>query len=104
MQKPADSFIKSFRLIGWMEGLSFLLLLGIAMPLKYLADFPEPVKMLGWAHGLLFVLYVGFVVLAKFKLNWTFGQMIMAGAASVIPFGPFIVDKKLLKQDAVKKV
>ena len=104
MQKTADHFIKSFRLIGWMEGLSFLLLLGIAMPLKYLADFPEPVKMLGWAHGLLFMLYLVFVVLAKFKLNWTFGQMFLAGAASVIPFGPFIVDRKLLKQNPARKV
>ncbi|WP_017731418.1 DUF3817 domain-containing protein [Nafulsella turpanensis] len=104
MQKSVDNFTKTFRLVGWMEGLSFLLLLGVAMPLKYLAGIPEPVKMLGWAHGLLFMLYLAYVVLAKFRLNWTFRQMFLAGVASVIPFGPFIVDRKLLKQSAARKV
>lgn len=100
----SENFIRQFRLIGKLEGLSFLLLLGIAMPLKYLAGIPEPVKMIGWAHGLLFILYLLYVAVAKWKLQWTFGQVFLAGLASVIPFGPFVVDKKLLpaKPDSLK--
>lgn len=94
-QTNSDSFIRQFRLIGRLEGLSFLLLLGIAMPLKYLAGIPEPVKVIGWAHGLLFILYLLYVAIAKWKLNWTFGQAFLAALASVVPFGPFVVDRKL---------
>ena len=102
--KNSESFIRQFRLIGTLEGLSFLLLLGIAMPLKYLAGIPEPVKLLGWAHGLLFVLYLLYVASAKWKLQWSYTQMLLAAFASVVPFGPFVVDRKLLakKSGSVK--
>ena len=95
--KNSHSFIRAFRMIGTLEGISFLLLLGIAMPLKYMAGIPEPVKIVGWAHGLLFVLYVGAVVQAKFTLNWSLKQVFFALLASVIPFGPFIIDRQYLK-------
>lgn len=81
-----------------MEGASFLILLAIAMPMKYLLDIPEPVKMIGWAHGLLFVLYVAGVVQAKFTLGWSLKQVFFALVASVVPFGPFIVDRQYLKE------
>lgn len=96
--KNSESFIRRFQFIGTMEGLSFLILLGIAMPLKYMAGIPEPVKFIGWAHGLLFILYLGYVAAARWKLQWTFSQLLLAAAASVVPFGPFIVDKKLLRK------
>lgn len=92
------NFVKQFRIIGAMEGLSFLILLGIAMPLKYMAGIPEPVKYIGWAHGLLFILYLFYVAAARWKLQWTFSQLLLAAVASVVPFGPFIVDRKLLKR------
>ena len=95
--KNVNNFIKAFRMIGTLEGISFLLLLGIGMPLKYMAGIPEVVKVVGWAHGLLFVLYVGAVVQAKFTLNWSIKQVFFALLASVIPFGPFIVDRQYLK-------
>jgi integral membrane protein len=103
-QTNTESFIRQFRVIGNLEGLSFLLLLGVAMPLKYLAGIPEPVKFLGWAHGLLFILYLLYVAGAKWKLGWTFSQLFLAAAASVVPFGPFVVDRKLLpkKTDSLK--
>jgi integral membrane protein len=98
-QTNTESFIRQFRVIGNLEGLSFLLLLGVAMPIKYLAGIPEPVKFLGWAHGLLFILYLLYVAAAKWKLDWTFSQLFLAAAASVVPFGPFVVDKKLLPKN-----
>lgn len=95
--KPTANFIRAFRMIGTMEGISFLVLLGICMPLKYFAGIPEAVKIVGWAHGLLFILYVGAVVQAKFVLNWSYKQVFYALLASVIPFGPFIIDRQYLK-------
>ncbi|GAB4136887.1 MAG: DUF3817 domain-containing protein [Bacteroidia bacterium] len=87
--------MKNLRLIGKIEGISFLLLLGIAMPLKYFAGIPEAVKYTGWAHGILFVLYITAVFLAYSEKKWKFSLLFMALAASVIPLGPFLIDKKL---------
>ena len=53
-----NNSLKSFRIISILEGLSFLILLGIAMPLKYIYDIPEAVQAVGMAHGILFMLYV----------------------------------------------
>ncbi|MEC9073494.1 MAG: DUF3817 domain-containing protein, partial [Myxococcota bacterium] len=52
-----SSSIGRLRLIGWIEGTSYLLLVGVAMPLKYLAGQPMAVKITGWIHGLLFMLF-----------------------------------------------
>jgi integral membrane protein len=91
--------LKLFRTISYIEGLSFLLLLGIAMPLKYMFEMPMPVTVTGWIHGILFILY--FVVLAyvMFVEKWSFVKAVIAAIASVIPFGPFIFDAKLIKQE-----
>ncbi|TXK48612.1 DUF3817 domain-containing protein [Pontibacter qinzhouensis] len=102
--------IGRLRAVGILEGLSFLLLLGIAMPLKYMAGIPEAVKYTGWAHGLLFVLYIGAVMQAAMEHNWSFKKIVISLLASLFPFGPFLIDGKLkeeeqaLNREAVKKV
>ncbi len=101
--QSTKNFVKRFRVIGQMEGASFLIVLGIAMPLKYLLDIPEPVKMVGWAHGLLFILYLIGVGQARFILHWTYKQLFFALVASVIPFGPFIIDRHYLKEEEINK-
>lgn len=88
--------IKLFRGISLLEGVSLLLLLFIAMPLKYIWDSPEYVRMVGMAHGLLFVAYVLFAIMTKFELNWKPKTLLIVFAASIIPFGTFYVDKKYL--------
>lgn len=95
--QSSANFIKQFRLIGTLEGASFLILLLIAMPLKYWAGIPEMVKVVGWAHGVLFVLYLIAVARARFVLKWSVTQVFFALLASVIPFGPFIIDRQYLK-------
>jgi integral membrane protein len=95
----AISQIKRFRIIGLLEGISFLVLLGIGMPLKYIAGIPEVVKVVGWAHGLLFVLFILGVLQVKSILRWSLLQVGAAFLASVIPFGTFILDKKVKKQE-----
>lgn len=88
--------IKIFRGISILEGLSLLILLFIAMPIKYILGDPEYVKHVGMAHGLLFVAYVLFAIMTKFELDWKPKTLLIVFVASVIPFGTFYVDKKYL--------
>ena len=87
--------LRTLRWIGYAEGTSFLLLLGIAMPLKHLADRPEAVLYVGWAHGLLWVLYVLAALRAWIVCRWPVFYFFLAGLASVLPFGPFVFDRWL---------
>lgn len=61
-----------FRLISFIEGLSYLILIFIAMPLKYLAGYPLAVKIVGMAHGVLFILFIIALVMAVKKYKWHF--------------------------------
>lgn len=92
--------LKSFRIISYLEGLSFLLLLGIAMPLKYLFDMPMAVTVTGTLHGILFILYLVIVAYIMITLRWSIVKGLLAVVASVVPFGPFIFDAKLIKPQA----
>ncbi|MFD0679874.1 MULTISPECIES: DUF3817 domain-containing protein [unclassified Paenibacillus] len=87
-----------FRLIGLYEGISFILLLGIAMPLKYYAGFPQPVKIIGMLHGLLFVLYILTLAHVTLTNRWSFLRVIGALIASLLPFGTFVLDARLRRQ------
>lgn len=92
--------LKSFRLISIFEGISFLVLLGIAMPLKYVAEIEageEIVRVVGMIHGLLFILYVFGSFIMKQKLNWSFQTLLIVILCSVLPFGPFYAERKYLK-------
>jgi integral membrane protein len=101
-----DKFLKTslgrFRLIGILEGISYLALLGIAMPLKYFADMPTAVKYPGWVHGLLFVLYIYMLIQVAIEHRWSFKKFFLGGLASILPFGPFVLDAMLLKQMQAK--
>lgn len=98
MKKEFSGSIGWLRLIGIAEGISLLLLMGIAMPLKYLAGKPEAVKYTGWIHGLLFVLFMATVMFVYFQKSWPFKRVIIAFIAAFLPFGTFIYDKWLKKQ------
>ena len=97
-----SSLLKSvmgrFRLVALCEGVSFILLLFIAMPLKYLGGMPAPVKYLGWMHGILFVLYMIFLGLVWLQYKWSFKKVVGAFLASIIPFGTFVLDRRLQKE------
>lgn len=83
-----------FRIISLLEGVSYLLLLFIATPIKYLQGNPEYVKILGMPHGILFMLYVVLAILIIKKMNWTLKTVGIVLVASIIPFGTFYIDKK----------
>ncbi|MFC4301909.1 DUF3817 domain-containing protein [Cohnella boryungensis] len=83
------------RFIGIFEAASFLILLLIAMPLKYFADLPQGVTVVGMAHGVLFTLYLLAVLNALLarKLSWLMAAL--AVVAAFLPFGPLILDRKI---------
>lgn len=86
------SLINIFRVTAFLEGVSYILLLFIATPIKYFGDDPQYVKMLGMPHGILFMLYVILAFMLKAENEWfkmNFKKVILA---SIIPFGTFYLD------------
>lgn len=93
------NIINILRITGFLEGISYLLLLGVCMPLKYIWETPEPTFLVGMAHGLLFVTYCLLVVVAMFKYKWGIMKTLLALIASLLPFGTFVADKHIFKQE-----
>lgn len=91
--------IGRLRVVAFAEGCSFLLLLGIAMPLKYLAGIPLAVKVVGWIHGGLFVLFCAALTQAMFAARWSMRRVGLVFASSLVPFGTFVVDGHLKRED-----
>jgi len=89
--------IGRFRILAFAEGVSFLLILFVSMPLKYWCDMKEPNKVIGMIHGVFFLAYVVMVLFLKMEYNWTNKKTLLALLASVIPFGTFWADWKLFR-------
>lgn len=88
------SLLQQFRTIAFWEGISFLVLMFIAMPLKYGAGWPLAVKYTGWIHGILFVAYGIWLLRVKEAYNWNIKRQALAMIAALLPFGTFIMEKK----------
>jgi integral membrane protein len=91
------SSLNIFRIVALLEGISYILLLFIATPIKYLVGDPQYVKLLGMPHGLLFVAYIALAFMFKKEFNWNTKHFFIVLIASIIPFGTFYVDKVYLK-------
>ena len=102
MSPSSTKSLKMLRLLAVLEGISYLLLVGICMPLKYLFDIPEPTYPIGLAHCVLFVAYCIFVLIVTLQLKWSFKKMMLAGIASLLPFGTFVADKRYFAPAAKK--
>ena len=89
--------IKILRVISYLEGISYVLLLFIAVPIKYYANDPSLVKLLGMPHGLLFVAFVIVSLMNSKKYDWSFIKTVFVLISSIIPFGTFYVDYKYFK-------
>jgi integral membrane protein len=85
------------RVLAFLEGVSFLVLLGVGMPLKYILHQPEANKVIGLVHGLLFVLYVLNVIQARIEFRWSGRKTGLALLASIVPFGTFWADARLFR-------
>jgi integral membrane protein len=92
--------IRAFRITALAEGTSFLILLCIAMPMKYFMGMPMAVRVAGSIHGLLFLLYVGQLARLRTAYQWDNRFSIQAFIASILPFGTFLFDKSLREKEA----
>lgn len=88
--------LKFFKIIALLEGLSLLALFFVAMPMKYMMGNPALVPPVGMAHGVLFVAYVILALMLKFEDNWTWKKFGIVFLGSLLPFGTFYVEKKIL--------
>ena len=91
-----------FRIIGFLEGLSYLLLILIAVPFKYIFNYPLMVKYLGMPHGILFIMYLLASIIMKKNNKWIKNNFVLVLIASIIPFGTFVVDYKLKKNKIIR--
>ena len=86
-----------FRIVSIIEGISFLLLVFIAMPIKYLGDNPYPVKIVGMGHGVLFILFIIVLLAAQVKYKWNMKISSLLFIYSLIPFGFILIEKAIKK-------
>lgn len=91
--------INIFKIVSYLEGISYLLILFVTMPLKYLFESPEPNKIIGMAHGVLFLLYIVLAILIKSEKQWNIKTLAIVLLCSIIPFGTFWMDKKYLSKN-----
>ncbi|MDF2457091.1 MAG: hypothetical protein K0R51_3084 [Cytophagaceae bacterium] len=98
--KTPNKALILLRIIGWLEGLSLIALIGIAMPLKYIYNKPEATKEVGMAHGVLFILYSLLLFGVAYQLKWSIKRTALGFIASFIPFGTFWAEFKLFRDDS----
>ncbi len=92
------SLLNIFRVVAFLEGVSYILLLFIATPIKYFGDNPQYVKLLGMPHGLLFMSYIVLAIVLRTDLKWSHKEFAIILLAAIIPFGTFYVDRVYLKK------
>ncbi|MFC5179835.1 DUF3817 domain-containing protein [Actinomadura harenae] len=92
--------VKTLRIVSVAEAISFLVLLLVAMPLKYAADAPVAVQIMGPIHGVLFLAYVGLVLLGRPSTGWNTKRTLLALVAAVLPIAPFLVERNWLRPAA----
>ena len=92
------SALRQFRLVALAEGVSFLVLLFVAMPLKYLLGLPLAVRIVGSVHGVLFVVFVVALLRVSIVRRWPLYRSVLAFISSIVPFGTFAFDRLLVRE------
>ena len=90
--------IRFLRPLSFIEGSSLLILLFIAMPIKYILGNPHVVRVVGMAHGLLFIALVATIIVVARKEHWAKGLLFFALVSSTVPFGMVFLERKLKQQ------
>jgi len=92
--------IRRLRLLTQWEGISLLVLLFVAMPLKYAADMPLAVRVVGMLHGILFIAVVVLLLVTMRSAKWTLGRGALVFVGALVPFGPFLLDRRMKGYEA----
>lgn len=90
--------VRFLRAVGWVEGASYLLLLFVAMPLKYFFGLPIAVRITGMVHGILFIVLMYALLRAAQSRHWPVKRALLVFIAAILPFGPLLIDKMLLEE------
>ncbi|MGE3172195.1 MAG: DUF3817 domain-containing protein [Planctomycetota bacterium] len=85
----------SLRRVALLEGVSFVFLMGVAMPLKYVWDAPMAVKVSGWIHGVLFLWFALEWQRTRLMADWPAARSVKVFVAALLPFGPFVIDRSM---------
>lgn len=96
------SHLGRLRIIGFLEGISFILLVFVAMPLKYIGGYTHATWDIGMIHGVLFISYIVAVIPAKIQLNWNLITIFLVLLASLLPFGTFVAEYKIFRNYKLK--
>lgn len=91
------SHLGRLRIIGFLEGISFILLVGVAMPLKYIGGYQNATWDIGMIHGVLFISYIIAVIPVKYELNWNLKTTFLVLLASLLPLGTFVAEYKIFR-------
>lgn len=94
------TYLPLFRRVALTEGVTFLFLLAVAMPLKYAAGMPAFVTVAGTVHGIAFIAYCVIGLVVRARRGWGARRSLGALAAGVLPFGPFVFDRSLRREEA----
>lgn len=97
LSEEQNDSLKTLTMVGYLEGTSFLLLIGLAMPLKYMLGMADAVKFVGTAHGVLFIAYIVILMGTANKVKMPLWAMPLGVVGSFLPFGPFVFDHMLKK-------
>jgi integral membrane protein len=92
------SALRQFRIVALLEGLSFLALLLVAMPLKHFFGLPVAVRIAGSVHGLLFLLFMSALFRVAVERDWPLRRSLAAFGASLVPGGTFVLDRALKRE------
>ena len=98
------SHLGRLRIVAFLEGMSFLILMFVAMPLKYMGGYEHATQDVGMAHGVLFILYIFMVIPVQHEYKWPATTTMWALVASVLPIGTFVADAKIFRKYANVKV
>lgn len=93
---------KHLQLVSILEGISFLLLLGVAMPLKYMFDNPVLVPYVGMAHGVLFIAFLVVLLVVCQRMGWSLLVFVVGLLAAILPFAPFLFERWIAKKVAAE--
>jgi len=88
------------RLIGFIEGVTFLMLFAISMPLKYMMGIGEPNKVIGYIHGVFFIAYIFALIPVSQNFKWDWKTTGLSFVASLLPFGTFVADARIFRKYA----
>jgi len=99
MKDLLSSSMGRLRIVAFVEGISYLVLVFVAMPLKYAAGMPQAVRVVGMAHGVLFVSFCFALLFVLVEGRLTFVRSVLTFLSSLVPFGTFVIDRFLRRWD-----